>query len=94
MKSVSTALEEIQRCTSIGPVTSTSSVSGSVSKTSTSGRSESRGYGGSEPKNCSASRWSAGPGVSTSRRRSTGCRKRDHACSIPGPSEGSSPTAQ
>ena len=46
---MSTALDEIHRCTVIGPVTSIGSVSGSVWKTSTSGRSDSRGYGASEP---------------------------------------------
>ena len=44
-----------------------------------------------EPKNSGASLWSAGPGVSMSRSRSTGLRKRAHAGSIPAPSAGSSP---
>ena len=43
VKSVSGASEEIQSLTSIGPVISRSSVSGSVWKVMTSGRSESSG---------------------------------------------------
>ena len=78
----------------MGPVTSTGSVSGSVWKTRTSGRSESRGYGSSDPKNVGDSFWSAGPGVSRSRSRRTGFSRRAHACSIPAPSAGSSPMEQ
>ena len=89
MKSVSTALEEIHRCTFIGPVTSI----GSVERL----RLEDEHVGPlGQPRDTAArSRRTAPPRAgrparasSTSRRRSTGWRKRDHACSMPGPSDG------
>ena len=46
-----------------------------------------RGAGRAPPsrRSAGASFWSTGPGVSRSRSRSTGLRKRAHACSIPAP---------
>ena len=95
VKSVSSALDATHRCTVIGPVTSTASLERlGLEDEHVRPLATAAGRAPREPKNAGDSFWSAGPGVRRSRSRSTGLRKRAHACSIPAPSAGSSPIAQ